>query len=277
MEEKENKETVDSSDMKIIRDTILSREIWRNDTISNVINSTICEYDIKGAHLVAIRILYGDDLYNKLSTMDKLERNIYIGKMMKKDPELISKIQKLLFKFKEKFIKENNIFINNIIETTKDSLVLVQKIPTNTIVKVNGVDVEFRNKDGIYSSFYKLDSKSVLFDSLTGNLRIKGINMQTVNESVFVQKYFKDLLTTLETSISLGSIECMKMLKRMREKYISSDDLDIYRSLNDKNQFIYEVAGELVKTDVEINNPNAKLMKIMNYKDFVMPLMKCVL
>ena len=134
-------------EIALLRNTVLSKEIWRNDTITNIINSTICEYDIKGAHLVAIRILYGDKLYDKLAAMDKLSRNIYIGNMVKKDPELSTKLQKLLFKFKQKFIEENGILINNIVETTKDSLVLVQKIPTNTIVKVSGVEVEFRNKD----------------------------------------------------------------------------------------------------------------------------------
>ena len=186
-----------NGEIALIKNTVLSKEVWRNDAISNVINSTICEYDIKGAHLVAIHILFGDELYNKLAVMDKLSRNIYIGNMVKKDPDLSIKLQKLLFKFKQKFIEENNIFINNIIETTKDSLVLVQKIPTTTTVKVNGVDVEFRNKDGIYSSFYKLGTKSILFDSMTGNLRIKGINMQTVQESEFVNLYLKELLTTL--------------------------------------------------------------------------------
>lgn len=101
--------------------------------------------------------------------------------------------------------------------------------------------------------------------------------MQTVNDSVFVNSYYKDLLTTLETSISLGNIECLKTLKQMRQKYINSDDVNIYRSLNDKNHFIYEICGEIIETDVEISNPNAKLMKIMNYKDFVMPLMKCII
>jgi len=264
-------------EIALLRNTVLSKEIWRNDAITNIINSTICEYDIKGAHLVAIRILYGDKLYDKLAAMDKLSRNIYIGNMVKKDPELSTKLQKLLFKFKQKFIEENGILINNIVETTKDSLVLVQKIPTNTIVKVSGVEVEFRNKDGIYSSFYKLGNKSVLYDSMTGNLRIKGINMQTVQESEFVNLYLKDLLTTLETSISLGTLECLKILKEMRKKYINFPNNNIYKSLNDKNKFIYEIAGEMIETDVEIDNPNAKMMKIMNYKDFVMPLMKSVI
>ena len=112
---------------------------------------------------------------------------------------------------------------------------------------------------------------------MTGNLRIKGINMQTVQESEFVNLYLKELLTTLETSISLGNIECMKILKQMRQKYINASDNSIYKSLNDKNKFIYEIAGEMIETDVEINNPGAKLMKIMNYRDFVMPLMRSII
>jgi len=256
---------------------VLSKEIWRNDTINNVINSTICEYDIKGAHLVAIRILYGDKLYEKLAALDKLERNIYIGNMVKKDPSLSKKLQDLLFKFKKKFIAENGILISNIIETTKDSLVLAQKIPTKTIIKVDGVEVEFRNKDGSYSSFYRLGSKSILYDSLTGNLRIKGINVQTVNESPFVNLYFKDLLNTLETTISFGTVECMKLMKQMRKRYIETDDINIYRSLNDKNKFIYQIGEEMIETDVEIQNSDAKLMSIINYKEFVMPLMKCII
>ena len=98
-----------------------------------------------------------------------------------------------------------------------------------------------------------------------------------LNESEFVNLYLKELLTTLETSISLGNIECMKILKQMRQKYINASDNSIYKSLNDKNKFIYEIAGEMIETDVEINNPAAKLMKIMNYRDFVMPLMRSII
>ena len=56
-----------NGEIALIKNTVLSKEVWRNDAISNVINSTICEYDIKGAHLVAIHILFGDELYNKLA------------------------------------------------------------------------------------------------------------------------------------------------------------------------------------------------------------------
>ncbi|MGL4949597.1 MAG: hypothetical protein ACRC5M_04385 [Anaeroplasmataceae bacterium] len=254
---------------------ILNREMWRNDTINSIINSTICEYDIKGAHLMAIRILFDESLYNKLDKMDKLDRNIYIGKMIKKDPTLSKKIQDLLFKFKHKFIIENDIQLSNIIETTKDSFVLAQKIPSKTTVKISGVEVEFRNKDCTYTSFYRLGSKSVLYDSLTGNIRIKGINNNTVQDSPFINLYYKNLLNTLETNTSVGNIECLVILKRMRQKYINASDANIYRSLDNKNKFIYELNGEFIETDIEV--PNGNLVRILNYKDFVMPLMRCVI
>lgn len=256
---------------------VLHNELWKNITINNIINSTIVEYDIRSAHLMAVRIIYGDKLYTKLASMNKLARNIEIGNMQAKDKTLTKKLQDLLYRFKLQFVKENGILINNIIETTKDSLVLCQKIPTKTIITIDGVDVEFRNKETTYSSFYRLENKSVLYDSLTGNLRIKGINEETVNSSPFVNLYLKNLLNTIETNISVGSIYCMKLMQQMRKKYISSDDINIYRSLNHKNRFVYQIGEEIVETNIPIEKDGANLIKILNYKNFVMPLMKSII
>lgn len=265
------------AEKKNLLEDVLHNELWKNPTINNIINSTIVEYDIRAAHLMAIRILYGDKLYEKLASMNKLARNIEIGNMQAKDHSLTKKLQDLLYRFKLQFVKENNILINNIIETTKDSLVLCQKIPTKTIIIVDNVEVEFRNKEGTYSSFYRLDNKSVLYDSLTGNLRIKGISEETVNNSDFVNKYLKNLLNTIETNISVGSIYCMSLMQEMRRKYINSDDISIYKSLNHKNKYLYQIGGEMIETDVPIKREGANIIKILNYKNFVMPLMKTII
>ena len=259
---------------------VLEKEIYRNPAITSVVNSTISEWDIKGAHLVAIKILYGDGkIYNTLASMDKLQRNIQIGKMCLKDPSLVKKLQELLYKFKKQFILENNIQIQNILETTKDSVMLAQKIPNKTTIKVDGVDVLFVNKEGFYSSYYRVfesKTQTLLFDSLTGNLRIKGIDMKTVSESPFVNEYLKPLLYELESSVSLGPYSCMKMMKTERNKYIDPDDIEIYRCLNNKNKFLYDIGDEApLESDVELKDGN--LIKVVNYKDFVMPLMKTVI
>lgn len=259
---------------------VLSKEIFRNPAITSVVNSTISEWDIKGAHLVAIKILYGDGkIYNTLANMDKLQRNIQIGKMCLKDPSLTKKLQDLLYKFKERFIVENNIQIQNILETTKDSVMLAQKIPSKTTINIDGVDVLFVNKEGFYSSYYRVfesKTQTLLFDSMSGNIRIKGIDMKTVSESPFVSIYLKPLLYELESSVSLGPYTCMKMMKSERNKYIDAEDNEIYRCLNNKNKFLYDIGDEApLESDSELEDGN--LIKISNYRDFVMPLMKTVI
>ncbi len=155
---------------------------------------------------------------------------------------------------------------------------LSQKIPLKTTIKINGVDIEFRNKEGVYSSYYRVfdsENKTLLFDSESGNIRIKGISNQTVIESTFVKEYLKPLLYDLELSSSLGSNSCLKSMETQRDKYIYSENIDIYKSLNNKNKFIYSVGEELIESDIEI--PNGDLLKGINYKDFIMPLMRTVI
>lgn len=267
-----------SNDEKVKEiDGPLIKEIFRNNAITSVISSTISEWDIKSAHLMAIKILKGDKLYENLNRLSKLERNIEIGKMQLNDKTLSSQLQNLLFLFKKEFINKNNIRLMNIIETTKDSFVLSQKIPTNTILDIEGTKVEFVNKDGFYSSFYRIGSKSLLFDSMTGTLRIKGINSEVVSNSPFVDKYLKPLLITLESSVSLGVNNCIDSMANERFRYINNDDENIYRSLNNKNNFLYNINGEIIESTVPINDKNAELIKINNYIDFVMPLMKSII
>lgn len=259
----------------------LNKEIYKNPTISYIVNSTINEWDIKSAYLVALKILYGIDnkKYKDIYELPKNEYKITIGKMMLKDKTLSSKIQKIIFDIKKTFIEKNNIKINNIIETTKDSIVLTQKIPNITSFKINDVDIEFSNKEGFYSSYYRISNMvSIFFDSMSCNIRIKGINNEIVQESIFVNKYLKKLLIMLESNITIGQLSCLKSMKSMRSEYINSDDINIYRVLNLKNKFIYNILGEIVESDVEMEeSDDIELIKINNYLDFVVPLMKTVI
>ena len=54
-----------------------------NNITTNITSSTIIEYDLKSAHTSALYFIKGEEIYNKLINMPKLERNITIGKMIK--------------------------------------------------------------------------------------------------------------------------------------------------------------------------------------------------
>jgi hypothetical protein len=254
---------------------ILDKLIMSNKNINCAISTILCEYDIKSAHTTACYFIYGEEMYKKLMAMPKLERNIEIGKMMKVDPTLYPKIETLLLKWMNEFLDVNGVKQQNFIETTRDSILLVNKKPTTTTFE--GGIVEFRNKDGEYTSFYRINGKSILFDNMSYNIRIKGINSDDsiIKNSYFVQKYLKPLLIVVENVHSTGIVKCMKQLATFRDKYINNDNLDIYRDLMQENKFVSIINDEIVLSDYVMDE--SKLVKLNNFKNFVMPVMRSIL
>jgi DNA polymerase III epsilon subunit-like protein len=246
----------------------LQKENWKNISIQKAIDRTIEEYDIQGAHLQAMQII-DTNIYNELKLLDKTSRNIEIGKMQINNQKLVKQLQELLFIFKKEFIIQNNILLTNLVETTKDSLVLVNKIPQKTNINIEGINIQFICK-GKYSSYYKIDNKSLFYDSLTNNIRIKGVNEDIVNNSIFISKYLKSLLLILERNINNQQIDILHKLKGFRQRYINPDDYNIWRSLDNKNMFLYNINNNIIESELFISLEN--IISSNNYKNYVMPI-----
>jgi hypothetical protein len=210
----------------------------------------------------------GKGSYDSLMSMDKLARNTEIGKMMARDPSLHGKIAGLLLKWFNLFCEENNIRDSNFISSTRDSMLIVNKKPIKTVFE-NGL-VKFRNKEGEYTSYIRLkDRYEILYDNISGSLRIKGINNDCFEGHPFI-KLFKQLLSILELSNNITISEGLKKITKIRTKYISSANFDIFRSIMDGNKFIYFVEGERILSDSLLTNGD--LVKHDNYMNFILPL-----
>lgn len=252
----------------------LERLINQNTVLRSAIASTINEYDIESAHPTAMRFIAGEALYQDLMKLDKLKRNTEIGKMMLKDPTLYPKIEALLLEWMNEFIDTNNLQLSqHVIETTRDSLLVLNRIPK--VTKFRDGKVNFRNKDGSFSSFFRVGNKLILFDCLSGGIRIKGIDKSVVEQSPFVKKYLLPFLSAIETLNAIGPTECLKILKRYRERYLHAEDLNIFRELDHKNTFLSIVDGEAIYTDGVLDPAN--LIKTGNYVNYVMPILQNVL
>lgn len=253
----------------------LTKLIMSNKNINCAISTIINEYDLKAAHTTACYFIYGKDMYDKLMSMPKSERNPEIGRMCKKDPTLYPKIEECLLKWMNMFLDANDIKPQNFVETTRDSVLLVNKKPTITTFE-NGM-VVFRNKDGEYTSLYRINGKLILFDSMNFNIYIKGINSDhtIVQDSPFINKYLKPLLSVVENTRTDGFSKTLKQLAQYRNKYINSDNLEIYRDILQENKFVSEINGDVVLSDSIIDED--KLIKLYNYKNFVMPIMRSVI
>jgi hypothetical protein len=245
-----------------------SKLIEMNPSIKYCISTILAEYDIASAHPTACYFIYGKDFYDSLMRMEKLERNTEIGKMMAKDPSLHGKIAGYLLKWFNMFCEENNIKDGNFVSSTRDSILLVNKKPMKKSFE-NGL-VTFRNKDGEYTSYIRLENRyEILYDNISGSLRIKGINSSLIENHPFI-KIFKQLLSVLEQSESLSISEGLKKLSKIRLKYISSSNADTYRSIMDGNKFIYNIEGERILSEALIENET--LIRHDNYINFIMPL-----
>jgi hypothetical protein len=248
---------------------VFSKLIEMNPRIQYCISTLVAEYDIASAHTTACYFIFGKDMYDYLMSMDKLSRNTEIGKMMAKDPTLHEKIAGYLLKWFNLFCEENNIRENNFISSTRDSILLVNKKPIRTSFE-NGL-VKFRNKEGEYTSYIRHGRLEILFDNISGSLRIKGINSQLYdnNRCIFI-KLFKELLSVVEQSNSLILSDGLKKLTKIRTKYIYSQNMDMYRSLMDNNKFVYVIEGERILSDALMDRES--LIKHDNYINFILPM-----
>lgn len=257
---------------------VLEKLIYNNPAFQIVIDGIISEFDIKSAGSTAMREIYGDELYNELMSMDKLQRNIKIGLIMRDTPGLSEKVNSLMLKYLNKFIEINDIKQRNIIMTTRDSIVLYNKIPLKTTFN----NVEFRNKEGMFSSFYRLGSRLIFFfDSMRNDLIVKGVSQEIVKESQFVNIFVKKYLFMFESMRNNGLSNTNSLLTKFRTDYIESKDINIYKELLNENSFAINIENggekELVYMKEAITGITKEDLSIeSNYVNIMMPLMRCV-
>lgn len=257
---------------------ILEKSSGLNDVNRCVLSSNIFEYDMAHAAPNVIKIIKGDELYNKLLSMPKEERNIQIGLMVRDDKSLGNYIEKQLILWRNEFIELNNIKKENIIEITKDSVLFKNIIPK--ILKLPQREwVEFRIKDrDEYSSYIRLNDRfRILYDGLKKHIKIKGIKDEYVNTSQFVKKILIPLVQALESSTSLGYIKSYKNIQMCRINYISSTDMEIYRELLHNNQILYKKFNSEIYSDNVLDGEDEYIDKGSNYLNIIMPLFRIII
>lgn len=244
-----------------------------NKNVDYAISTVINEYDIKSAHASALYFIKGEEVYNELMKMDKLSRNTTIGKMIRDDPKLSDKISGKILSWFNQFCENNNIKEQNFISSTRDSLLLVNKKPSKCSLD-NGICL-FRNKDGDFTSYIRINNLEVLYDGFSGNLRIKGVNKEYVDGNPVFIRLFKQLLSLVESSKNLSMQQILKKANLLRNKYIYSKDPLMWASVLDGNKYIYSINGEKVISDSLLpDNPSTTLIKYDNYLKLFMPVFR---
>lgn len=254
---------------------ILEKLINTNELFDTIIGGTIAEFDIKSAGATAMLELKGIDTYNKLMTLEKKERNITIGLMMRNERGLAEKVNDLMLKYLNIFITENKIKATNFISSSRDSITVYNKLP----MKTKFDHVEFRNKDGIFSSMYRIKRLTLFFDSMSEKVIGKGVADDIVASSPFINDFLKTYLHNIESCQKSGDSKVFNILRRMRHSYIRSEDTSIYRDLMNDNKMCVRYNGEMIymENDFDSDDKSFEIAKDLNYINIILPIMRSVL
>jgi hypothetical protein len=197
----------------------------------------IVEYDIRKANINALRSrgVIDDSLYNMLFNADKQFREVYVGNMIKANPDIYKEIQIGIIDAKAQFFKANNIKNEEVLSIKNDAVFVLSSRKMKTQFDL----YEFANK-GYYTFYFKSLKKQFFyrFDKHTNTdiIEVKGISEEKlVYHKDFFLKFLLDVFYTIERS---SIEETLSYCNQFYEQYVSKRlDIHFYRELSPDNAY----------------------------------------
>lgn len=175
-------------------------------------NNEVIEWDIKSANtsLMSYYNLQPDKIIHKLAEMVKSQREIAVGKLMRKDKEFAKALEESFNKIVQEFMDANDLVWDDIVSIKKDAVF----VKNHAIHKSDFGAVHFIPKNQykhvlilpkyeIYISDEKTDVKGIPNDKLAlhenGALNFIKTTMASSNNFIQMQKFFKEYVTAYKS------------------------------------------------------------------------------
>ncbi len=248
---------------------VQERSNWTNKNIDHLKNVVITEYDLASGGLSVIKEnkLLSPKYIAELDGMEKEKKNIVIGKLQAKIPDLAKNMVIGFGKARQAFVDLNAIPDENILSIKKDAIFLVNCY--NVVGQVSE-NLLFRAKN-TYSSYIRLNNKEIYFSAITKDIDVKGLS----DEAYSLQKDFilKDISRFLSMSEKISEEQLYLNLKKYRSDYLNRNlPIETYRQLDTG---IFVVGNFEMKTvdDSYIDQIDISF----NYQHYILPLIKILL
>ena len=242
--------------------------------IDCLIDTQIREYDITKANISILteKGFLSNEQYQKLLLSNKLDREIYVGKLIGSNPEASKALSDGVLESKSLFFDYNQISDNDVLEIDNDAVYLIGNRP----VQIQQVTpyVYFR-LSSTYTSFYTVRRIRYYYYanriSQIENLDIKGIGDTAIElHKQYMIDFLKELFYVAQFE---GIPQAISLLSGFYQNYCSrSLDIGYYRNLNSQSMFSF-VNGfsEYGKFFTNIgNDPRIKKLLDISYNEFVL-------
>ena len=245
--------------------TLYRKHNYVNKNIDIIRDMSIREYDIKSAGL---NILYtegyiGDDEYKALSNMDKLKRNIVIGKWLRENSEINKVMMDEFIKIRKMFFEGNDLVDDDILSIKKDAIFVLDKTLSN---------LEFGNyvfvEKEVFTSYLHLNKQEeYYYNKYTDNLVVKGFSDDI--KSFQKDYYFKLVSSLLKNAKDKDKL--FEILIEFKDDYLSKNlPKEYYKDIHE-NLYLFNLKGNILGRD-DISNdlfehvyiePNLKYINLL--------------
>ena len=236
----------------------------------------VWEYDIKQANINALRSMnrISQEQYQYLSTAPKMEREIVVGNMIRKDSSIQDSIYEGIRLAKINFLDKNTIQAHEVLRIANDSIYVISPVEKyNKVININGYNMTFVLKN-VYTSYMNLNNVLFFYKNEYDNwdIDIKGINKDRL---VLVEPFITFLCNLMQIYDNAGQVTALDYFNKFYNDYINKNlSASYYREFNSftsyrfktpYGQFMIQNMNENDKDKIDINYNLMILRSIYSY------------
>lgn len=230
---------------------IFDKMNYLNKNIPCLISVNIYEFDMKsgGFSILKKNNIFSESELKYINTLSKLDRNIYIGKLILKRPELNDLLADGFKDAIMKFSQYNNIAEHNVISIKKDAIFIFDVLPR--VLSFDGYTFQRKNT---YSSYYYLNKLEIYYSSKSNLIDIKGISdANLIKHRNGILTFMLDLFRLAERK---DKKKTLSIMKKYRSDYIGHKlNIEHYRQLDSSS--LYKLKENITGYDVMVEESNS--------------------
>lgn len=240
---------------------------YTNKDLKYIKNTIITEYDMESAGMNILTELgyFSEEDRKKLLSMDKLKRNVLIGKMLRKNPKMMEDLEKGFAEARRIFFQVNNIDEYDVVSVKRDAIFIIgnKKIGHN-ISKY----IKIRPKNR-YTSYINIMGYENYYNSDTDKLDVKKYSKEVIEvHKDFLLKDLKEILKNSELGLTKENFIKLAVLKDKMVSYNLPKEyyFDIMRSsylikgIENVNFSIQNIEEDSVEKGILLYNNNFKFI-----------------
>ena len=173
------------------------KSTWFNPDIEYLFNGEIVEYDMQSASLSLIKEyeLLPPDKINELSGLDKLSRNVAIGKLQRDVRGFSSALLEKFVEIRAKFIVANSLTDDRILTVKKDAIFTIEKCQVISFGQISFVP------KSTFSSYLRFpDNSNIELYLSDRELTVKGIGeIGLARHRLYLLEFLRKMMMMIES------------------------------------------------------------------------------